>query len=146
MSSLRPIFLLVLLSFAPSAPAQSPHGPHNRPPEPAFMAGLFPPELVMRHQAQIELNAEQRDAIKAAVEELQSSVLDLQWQVSAGQTELGERLDPPRVDEKTALAQVDQILQAENQIKRQHLRMLIRIKNQLTPDQQAQLRDLRSLR
>jgi Spy/CpxP family protein refolding chaperone len=49
-----------------------------------------------------------------------------------------------RVDLDRALDQMDRVLDREKQIKQAHLEMLVRIKNLLTPEQQATLAELRS--
>jgi RNA polymerase sigma-70 factor (ECF subfamily) len=63
---------------------------------------------------------------------------------SEGESEkLADLLKGDTVDEKAALAQSERVLAAEQEIKQVHLALLIRIKNQLTPAQQKQLRELR---
>lgn len=43
------------------------------------------------------------------------------------------------MDEAAALAQVDRVTEIENQMKKTHLTLLIRVKNLLSEDQQQQL-------
>jgi Spy/CpxP family protein refolding chaperone len=50
----------------------------------------------------------------------------------------------PSVDERPALAQLDNVLAAEREIKHAQVALLIRIKNHLRPEQQAQLRDIQN--
>jgi Spy/CpxP family protein refolding chaperone len=50
----------------------------------------------------------------------------------------------PRVDEQQALAQLEKVLATEREIKRQQVTLLVRIKNKLTPEQQAKLSELRT--
>ena len=104
---------------------------------------LFPPELVMANQQAIALTEAQRSAIQAAMREAQARFVDLQFAVSAEMEKLGQLLAQARVDESAALAQVDRVLAAEREIKRAQLGLMIRIKNQLTAEQQAELRALR---
>jgi Spy/CpxP family protein refolding chaperone len=47
------------------------------------------------------------------------------------------------VDQKAVLAQLDRILVLEATVKRAQITLLVEIKNQLTPAQQAKLRELR---
>jgi len=49
----------------------------------------------------------------------------------------------PRVDEQQALAQLDKVLAAEREIKKEQVTLLVRIKNKLTPEQQSKLSELR---
>src|SRR5689334_2131390 len=46
-------------------------------------AAFFPPEVVMQHQAEIELQDAQRSAITAAMQSAQAKFVDLQWKISA---------------------------------------------------------------
>jgi Spy/CpxP family protein refolding chaperone len=51
-------------------------------------------------------------------------------------------LKQSKVDEKQAGGQLEKVLAAEREIKRAQLMLLVRIKNNLTPSQQTQLREL----
>lgn len=128
-----------LLVPAAGAAQQPPPGA-----EPSFAAHLVPPELVMQHQRRLGLTEQQRATITGAVKELQGKAVDLQWRLQEDQQRLAELLAGPSVDAAAALAQVERLLDVERQIKMAHLTMLIRIKNTLTPEQQAILRTLRS--
>jgi Spy/CpxP family protein refolding chaperone len=100
---------------------------------------LFPPDLVMQHQADIGLKPEQRSAITRGIAELQAKALDLQWRMQDATTALATLLAKPVVDQTAALAQVDSVLSLEREVKRAQLTLLIRIKNTLTPEQQSRL-------
>jgi Spy/CpxP family protein refolding chaperone len=104
---------------------------------------LFPPELIMQHRQAIDLSDEQRDAISGLISDLQGRVLALQWELATEVEELSGITGRPRVDLDRALDQMDSVLETENEIKQAHLEMLVRIKNILTPDQQARLEELR---
>jgi Spy/CpxP family protein refolding chaperone len=52
---------------------------------------------------------------------------------------LHEGLKSNSVNEQTALAQLDKVLDLEREIKHLHFGLAVRIKNQLTPEQQEQL-------
>jgi len=110
---------------------------------PAFMQELFPPELVMRHQRDIDLSKDQRRQITKIVSGLQSSVMDIRWEQVDLMGELESVFKKPRVDEKSALAATEKLLKLENQVKLTHVGGLIRIKNVLTQDQQDMLYFLR---
>jgi Spy/CpxP family protein refolding chaperone len=47
------------------------------------------------------------------------------------------------VNEQLALSQLDKILDGEREIKHAHMELAIRIKNKLTPDQQARLQAMK---
>lgn len=104
---------------------------------------LFPPELVMQHQGSIGLTESQRAALQAAIQEAQTTVLKVQFALSGEAEKLGKLLDTPRIEEGEVLTQVDRILGIERELKRTQMTLMIRIKNTLTPEQQARLRSLR---
>jgi len=57
--------------------------------------------------------------------------------------ELIELLGQPKVDEARVLAKTEQVLRIENEVKKRQTALLVRIKNMLTAEQQAKLRELR---
>ena len=114
----------------------------QEPPDPIDYH-TFTPELVMQHQQAIQLTGEQRELIKKEVLAAQEQFMELQWDLDhAMETFIGQ-LSQDRVQEQQALEVLDRILELESGIKHTHLVLAIRIKNALTPDQQAQLRKLR---
>ncbi|GMR13516.1 MAG: hypothetical protein BMS9Abin29_1726 [Gemmatimonadota bacterium] len=115
----------------------------QEPPKDPFARVLFPPELVMQHRRAIDLQRDQRDAITEAIQELQSNVVSLQWELLDQTQALVEMLSGPRADEATVLEQIDAVLAAEARIKRSQMTLLLRIKNTLTPQQQERLGELR---
>lgn len=134
--------LIPAVARAQQQPAQA-RPPGAGRPEAGFEKFLYPPELVMQHQAAIGLKPEQRTAITRAVREFQGNVLELQWQMQDESQRLGELLDRPRVDQTATLAQVEKVLAVERQVKLAHMTMLVQIKNLLTPEQQARLGEMR---
>ena len=131
----RSALCLVLLLLAAPASAE--------PPEPAFMRLLYPPDLIMRHGRDVGLRPEQRKAITDAVAKTQAKTLELQWDMQEAAQTLAELVGRDRVDEEAALAAAARVMDLEGQVKRAHLGLLIRIKNQLDPEQQRRLRELR---
>lgn len=111
--------------------------------DPLFDA-LFPPELIMQHQRAIGLTDQQRAGISGLIRDLQGRVVQLQWELLDEMQQLTQLMSAPRIDLDRALDQLDNVLEREKQIKQAHLEMLARIKNLLTPDQQATLERLRS--
>ncbi len=105
---------------------------------------LFPPELIMGHQAELGIEEAQRTAILKEIEKTQSQVLQLQWQMQAAMEQLAKSLEVPKIDESKALAQADRLMTIERDVKRTHLAMLIRIRNLLTDSQRAKLTELRA--
>lgn len=104
---------------------------------------LFAPELLMQHRRAIGLTDEQRDAASRLIQDLQGRVVSLQWELLDEMESLTEALEGPRVDLDLALDRFADVLERENEIKRLHLELLIRLKNLLTPEQQRELARLR---
>ncbi|MFN0099519.1 MAG: Spy/CpxP family protein refolding chaperone [Gemmatimonadaceae bacterium] len=131
---------VILLALAPAA-ALAQSAPVGDDP---VAKSLFEPELIMKHRRAIALSDEQRDAISRLIRELQGQVVSLQWELQEQAEALGAELAKPRVDLDRAKDRLDRVMQTERRIKEAHLTLLIRIKNLLTPQQQAALAKLRA--
>jgi len=105
---------------------------------------FFAPELVIQHQEAIGLSAEQKDYFKTEIRAAQLKFTELQWKLQDEMEKLVTLIKQPRVDEQQILAQLEKVLAAEREIKRQQVTLLVRIKNKLTPEQQAKLSELRT--
>ena len=130
--------ICALLLLAPGAayaqqPDQDPMG-----------QSFFAPELVIQHQEAIGLSAEQRDFFKAEIRQAQVKFTELQWKLQDEMEKMISLVKQPRVDEQQALAQLDKVLAAEREVKKEQITLLVRIKNKLTPEQQNKLTELRS--
>lgn len=130
----------VLLFAANFALAQA--GPQPPGPDPVG-ENLFPPELIMSHQEAIGLSPEQKTYLREELRKAQLQFTDLQWQLQDAMELLVKLLKPNPVDEQAVLAQLDKVLSAEREIKRAQIGLMVRVKNKLTPEQQAHLRELR---
>lgn len=116
----------------------------GRPPgDDPFARHLFPPELVMAHQQAIGLTDRQRSALQDAMKDAQGKFIDLQFRMSAEVEKLQRLIEGTTVDEGKVLEQVDRVLTLERQVKHVQLTLMIRVKNQLTPQQQQALARLR---
>jgi len=105
---------------------------------------FFAPELVIQHQEAIGLNDEQKTFFKTEIRAAQAKFTDLQWKLQDEMEKLVALVKQPRVDEKEALAELERVLAIEREIKRAQVTLLVRIKNKLTPEQQAKLAEIRS--
>ena len=104
---------------------------------------LFPPELVMKHRQDINLNDQQAATLKEMMQKAQHRFVDLQWDMQTQTARLGTLLKARPVDPAAALAQVDRVLTVERDVKIAQLSLLIGIKNLLSNAQQDQLAELR---
>ena len=130
--------LAAVLFVAFSLPAQA-EGPGPDP----IAETLFPPDLVMRHASDIALDDSQRSAIREAVQKAQSRFTDLQFDLQPEAERMVRLLQARPIDEAAVLAQADKVMSLEREIKKAHLSLLVRIKNQLTAAQQEKLAALR---
>ncbi len=130
-------FLCAFLLFScPAALAQ------QKPDDP-IGDSLIPPDLILRHQQEIGLSAEQKEFIKAEIVKAQTRFTELQLQLADEAETMISLVKQDRVDEQQTLAQLDKILNLEREIKRAQFLLVIRIKNRLTPEQQSRLQELR---
>ena len=70
---------------------------------------------------------------------------ELQWELQDAMEALHETMKSNSVNEQQALAQLDKVLDSEREIKRLHMELAIRLKNQLTPEQQLTLQAMRRM-
>ena len=105
---------------------------------------MFAPDLIMRHGRELGLTDEQKSFMRGEIQKTTTRFNELQWQLQDAMEALGEIMRSNSVNEQQALLQLDKVLDAEREIKRLHIGMAIRIKNQLTPEQQAKLRGMRA--
>lgn len=101
---------------------------------------FFPPELVMQHQRDLGLTANQKNTIKKAVQEAQTTFTDANWEIQDAMHAMADLVSGERVDEGEVLNQLETILGLERQIKRAQLTLMVRLKNTLTAEQQEKLR------
>lgn len=104
-----------------------------------FDGRLIPLELVMAHRAEIGLTEAQNKQIGELVVEVQQAVAGRRWAMQTAYFELMEVLDEQEVDEDRAIALARKAVDTENEIKLEQMRMLIRLRNLLTPEQFATL-------
>jgi len=98
---------------------------------------LVSPDIVMAHQQALGLSEAQRNAIQADAQRAQQRFMSLQWRLAAATEKLLGQLNLSRVDQAKAMSALDAVLNLERQIKHAQLTLMIQVKNELTPEQQA---------
>ena len=131
--------LTAILAIAGSASAQQPQGGGGDP----FAKYFYPPEFVMQHQSEIGLTDAQRQSLVAAMQGAQGKFVEAQFKLSSEAEKLVKLVSGPVVDEAQTLDQVDKVLMQEREVKRAQVSLIVKIKNILTPAQQAKLNTLR---
>ena len=100
-----------------------------------FKGKLFPPNVILEHQAELGLSKEQFTAIKKAVVEVQANVAEHEWDVREAYLSIMAELDKTPIDEDKTLEYANAALLAENKVKKEQMAMLIRLRNLLTDEQ-----------
>jgi Spy/CpxP family protein refolding chaperone len=109
-----------------------------------FGKHFFDPDLIMSHQQAIGLTEAQRLSIATAMLAAQTKMVTTKMKISGEVERMQTLIDAPVVDEAAVLEEVDRVLAFEREIKREQLKLMIRLKNLLTQPQQEALAKLRS--
>ena len=118
--------------------------PRMPPPPPPDMLNnsVFPPDVIMEHQRELGLTEEQKAFMRSEINKTSTVFNDLQWQLQDAMEALRDTMKADQVNEQLALAQLDKVLNAEREIKKLHMALAIRIKNNLTAEQVQKLQNL----
>lgn len=127
----------------PQQPEQTPQPRMPRPPHDPLGNVMFPPEMIMQHQRELELSEQQKTYMRTEIGKTSARFNDLQWQLHDSMEALHETMKANVVNEQQALAQLDKVLETEREIKRLHMELAIKIKNNLTTEQQQKLHSMR---
>src|ERR1700736_13835 len=117
------------------------HG--EKPDQDPIGQSFFWPELVIQHQEAIGLNEDQKNYLKTEIRQAQLKFTEWQWKLQDEMEKLVSLVKQPHVEEQEALGQLEKVLAIEREIKRAQVTLLVRIKNKLTPEQQARLVEIR---
>ena len=107
-----------------------------------FAGAFFPPEMVMQARDQIGLTQEQQEAFRTHGEKVQSRSTELRAKLERETDALAALAKQERVEEAAIIAQLDKVLDAERELKHLQIGLMVAIKNLLTPEQQAKLREV----
>jgi Spy/CpxP family protein refolding chaperone len=138
---LKAMIVCALLLFTASIARAQQHDPKA---EDFAETHMFSPELIMQYQQTLGLTEEQKKAFKHEIRQLQTRLTELQWRLEDGVEKIDAMVKPDQIDEKLVMAQLDDVLKLEHEIKRANMVLLIKLKNRLTPEQQARLRELKA--
>lgn len=102
------------------------------------------PESALMHAAQIGLSAEQRAKLEGDVREMEVAAQKLAEQTRTESDALAQVLAADKPDDAAVTAQFEKVLATEAELKRVRLKMSLRTRAVLTPEQQRQLASLSS--
>ena len=140
------VSVVLVTAQRPEPPPESGPQPQEQPPRPPMDPlgdAMFPPDMIMQHARELDLTQEQKTFMRSEMQKTTARFIELQWQVQDAMEALHETMKANSVNEQQALAQLDKVLDGEREIKRLHIGMGIRIKNQLTAEQQRKLQSMR---
>ena len=112
--------------------------------EDPFSRHLYPLDLVMAHQGDLELSDAQRTALRRDMLAAQTAFTETQWRLGDEAEKLARLLAGSRVDQAAVLAQMDRVLSIEQELKKHQMTLVVRVKNILTAEQQAKLDAIRA--
>src|SRR6266853_540166 len=140
------VFLVAAMARAQQpAPEAHPQPQPQANPDP-FARNFYPPDLIMQNQEALQLTDEQESYFKTEMRKAQMNFTELQWKLQDEAEKLMKVAKAQHVDEQQLLAQLEKLLNAERDVKRAQITLLVHIKNKLTPAQQAVLDNLRRTR
>ncbi len=136
-------WLLVTVMLAAVVPLAAQNEPAAEMEQERLRELLFPPDLVMRHQRELGLTAEQREYIMSQISEATRTFTEAQWDLHAQLEALTSMVREGTRPEADLVRQLDRVLDLERNIKRARFLLALRIRQNLTPEQLAKLEKLR---
>ena len=125
---MKKLFLMMIMAAANTLLAQD-----------IFQQKFYSPELALKYRQEIGLSTDQVEKIKNIYNSEIPAYNNKKWDLDAEMTALEKVISQNKVDAKAAAAQLSKSLALETEIKKLKLDMLVKIKNILTPAQQARL-------
>jgi Spy/CpxP family protein refolding chaperone len=146
------VSIVLIRALSPNPPPteemedQRPRANLPLPPPDPLAEHLFPPELIMQFQSEIELTDPQREFIMAQIQEAQPEFEELQQRVQQEAAALAPLLATQQTELDPTLAQAEKVHDLERTLRRAQLTLLIKLKNNLTPEQRARLQEIKQQR
>ena len=109
-----------------------------------FQKALFSADMVLKYSTEIGLSDEKVTKVKKIYSDHIAEFNFMKWDLDKKLVRLNTYLSSPKVNEQSSLEQMEKVMSLEEELKRIRLRMLIKIKNELSESQQEQLKDLRT--
>jgi Spy/CpxP family protein refolding chaperone len=132
---------IVLLSLMLAGAGSSAHA-QNLPE--ALAENFYPPELVRMAQPALNLTDEQKASLQEAVERIGTRNAETGKLLEKETGLLLALVKAEPLDGDAVMAQSDKVMRLEQEARRASLALLIRIRETLTPEQQAKLREFKT--
>lgn len=136
------VFGLPAIAQQPGGTATPESVPQGGPPEPprdVINESFYAPDFVLGHEADLGLQSSQVEAIKKLAATVEAQAPGLQDERKKEMEAFEAEIQNPSSSEQEILAKFDQVLKQERKLKQLQLIMLIRVREQLTPEQRSQL-------
>lgn len=108
----------------------------------ALTTELFSVDNIMKYQTEIELSYDQAERIKKLYNEGNTAFNDAKWKLSAEQAKLDKMLKKAKVNEEATMVQFREVTKLEQEVKLARLQTLIKVKNELSAEQQEKLKEV----
>lgn len=142
------ILLLFISSLSYGQPAPSHHkkGKKREAKMHKMMRHLYPVEMVMKLQGELNITDAQREKLMKASQESQKAYIEEKWALSAAEAKMNELLKMPKVDEVKVMTILEELFKHEQAIKKSRLKLMLIVKNTLTAEQKKTLDTLKAER
>jgi Spy/CpxP family protein refolding chaperone len=131
------VFLALLISAGPLFAADNPKQAGD-----PFAGAFFPPDLVLLARDRIALTQKQQDTLRERMEKTQPRSDELRAKLERENAALTALAKKEHIEEKLILAQLDKVIEVERELRQLHVGLAVGVKNLLTPEQQAKLREI----
>ena len=105
---------------------------------------FFPPDLVRMAQPALHLTDEQEATLQDALDRVEPHLAETRKLLEKANGTLSEMVKPEKLDNDAVMEQADRVLRLQTETQRATLALLLRIREILTPEQQAKLREFKS--
>lgn len=100
------------------------------------------PKYVFKFATQVKIDGAEQERIRAADREATEASLPLERRLRAAKVALDGLLKAPRLDEAAVLAAAREVFEVETELRMVRLRVLVRTRNELSPEQRARVQRL----
>jgi Spy/CpxP family protein refolding chaperone len=152
-NNLFALSITVLLLFVSTLSYAQPGPPHHKKGKKRghakmhkIMRHLYPVEMVMRHQGELNITDAQREKLMKASQESQKVYIEEKWAISATEAKMEQTLKEPKIDDAKAMTLLNELFKHEQAIKKARLQLMITVKNTLTAEQKKTLDTMKAER
>lgn len=139
--------IITLPGFGQTLPPEGAPPPASPPAPHRDLSGLndpmVAPEALLRFQDEIDLTAEQRKKIRDLIKASETEAFDQKWKLDEAQRNLQKSLTQSPIDEALVKRHSESLGQADLVLKTNHLLLLVRLRNLLSPEQYQKIRAIR---